>query len=436
MDRAAWRRFFLALLALTLSLFLALYATSLRESGRYVLGAAIAVISLLLAGLVAIKVVPYLARRTALDRWMTKVEYEFTWEGGAYLAVIAVIAVAALNTGNNLLYIVLSCLLAGILVSGVLSRFMLAGLELALVLPEHVFAGQPAVARLRLANLKRYFASFSLTLSAQTPSRRKRVKPGQALEPAILNETLYIPYIPPHSSVSQSVELTFPRRGRYSQEGLRVSTMFPFSFLRKAHTVPSRQEALVLPKVDPTEEFYEILPLLGSEVESYLKGRGHDLYAIRDYQQTDTARHVDWKATAKARQLKVREFASEDERRLGLVFDRRLPNARAETLEQFEKAVAFCACLAWHFYEIGAMMRFVTDGFETSMSPAAEIIYPILEKLALVEPVLGDVPDTESLFRDSPSATEGFRIILTCRPRGSIPTEQWGSSYFVFMDAL
>ena len=55
-------------------------------------------------------------------------------------------ALAALNTGNNLLFMILACLLAGILVSGVISQIVLSGVELRLELPEHIFAGQPVMA--------------------------------------------------------------------------------------------------------------------------------------------------------------------------------------------------------------------------------------------------------------------------------------------------
>src|SRR5579875_3263685 len=153
-DFPAWRRFFLALLGLSLALYLALYATALSQSGLYVPAAAIAAFSLLLTALVAVRVVPYLARRSALDRWLMKVEYEFTREGAVYLAVIAVIALAALNTGNNLLFIILSCMIAAIAASGVCSRIVLQGLELEFSLPEHIFAGRPIYARFRLANRK------------------------------------------------------------------------------------------------------------------------------------------------------------------------------------------------------------------------------------------------------------------------------------------
>jgi uncharacterized protein (DUF58 family) len=252
----------------------------------------------------------------------------------------------------------------------------------------------------------------------------------------ILDAPVYIPYLPHRSGVTQHLELTFPRRGRYTQEGFRISTKFPFGFLRKAHDVTSRKEILVLPNVQPTEEFYEILPLIGGELESFYRGRGHDLYAIRGYQPTDSARHVDWKASAKAQELKVREFTREDERRLVLVFDTHLPQSNAKLLEKFEKAVTFCACLAWHFYEIDAQMQFLSNGFETPLAPSAEIIYPVLENLALAEPSIGAPHDIDSLLARVASSARGFHIILTSQPRGSIPTNLWGSSYLIFIDSL
>src|SRR4029077_20360620 len=122
------------------------------------------------------------------------------------------------------------------------------------------------------------------------------------------------------------------------------------------------------------------------------KGHGHDLYAIRDYQESDTARHVDWKASARAQQLKVREFTREDDRRVVLVFDARVREADDKTLAQFEKAVNLCACFAWHFSEDETQLQFVTNGFETTMAPARDTVYPALEALALIEPKLAGAP--------------------------------------------
>jgi uncharacterized protein (DUF58 family) len=435
-DRPAWRRFWGALFGLALAFFLAIYSTALGQTGNFIGSVIAASASLLLAGFVAIKVVPYLAQRSALERWMLKVDYQFTREGIVYFVVIMVISVAALNTGNNLLFIILANLLAGILLSGVLSAIVLAQIDLEFSLPEHVFAERPIVTRLTAQNLKWFFPSFSLTISSREPKKRRGKPAPSPKTRQILDAPVYVPYIPHRSSVTQHVELTFPRRGRYTQEGFRVGTRFPFGLIVKAHEVASSQEILVLPNVQPTEEFYEILPLIGGEIESFFKGRGNDLYAIRDYNESDSARHVDWKATAKAQQLKVREYAREDERRLVLVFDACLPNADAPTLAQFEKGVNFCACLAWHFYEIGAQMQYVAEGFDTPMAPAEEIIYPVLESLALVEPKSGPATSMEDLQSRLASAARGFHIVVTNRAQGSIPTNLWGDSYLVFIDSL
>lgn len=438
-DRPAWRRFFLALFGLGLAFLLAVFSAALNQSGRHDLGVLSALLSLILAGIVAVKVVPYLAKRTALERWMEKIEYEFTREGVVYFLVIAVIIVAALNTGNNLLFIVLASLLAGILASGILSMLVLERLELDFILPEHVFAGQPIVSRLTVRNLKWFLPSFSVTVAARKPTLKKgraeAVSSGlRKAGGAILNEPVYLPFIPRRASVTQHVELEFARRARYTQEGFSISSKFPFGFLLKTRAVSAGQEILVLPSIEPTEEFYNILPLVSGELESFYKGRGHDLYAIRDYQEGDTARHLDWKASARAQQLKVREFTREDERRVVLVFDTHLETPDAKALAKFEKAVNLCACLVWHFFEIDAQMQFLTEGFETRMGPARDVVYAALERLALIEP---GAPGgaAESLFAQA-SAARGFNIILTSRPRGSIPTSLWGSSYLIFMDSL
>ena len=435
-DRPAWRRFFLAIFGLALAFFLALYSTALSEAGSVMASVTAASLSLLLAAAVAIKVVPYLAQRSALERWMVKVEYQFTRAGVVYFMIIMVIAVAGLNTGNNLLFIILATLLAGILLSGILSAIVLSKIELEFALPEHLFAERPTISRLTVQNQKWVYPSFSLTLAARDPRKGKRKRSSLPAPRQILDAPVYVPYIPHRSGVTQHVELRFPRRGRYTQEGFRVSTKFPFGLILKAHEVAGQQEILVLPNVQPTEEFYEILPLMGGEIESFFKGRGHDLYAIRDYTEADSARHVDWKATAKAQQLKVREYTREDERRLVLVFDASLPLNDEHSLAYFEKGVNFCACLAWHFYEIDAQMQFITDGFQSAMAPAGEIIYPVLESLALVEPKADVASSLEDLQAHIASAERGFHIVITNRARGSIPTNLWGNSYLVFMDSL
>jgi uncharacterized protein (DUF58 family) len=435
-DPAGWRSFGIAMLALAAALFLALYSGAAAEGGNLLVAGIAALAALALAGWVALTIVPVLARRTPLHWLAYQIDYKLTREGMVYLGGIFVVALAALNTGNNLLFMILGCLLGGVLISGLASRLVLSGIDVRLELPEHIFAGRPVMAIAELHNTKQTLPSFSISLVSEEKTKGKErtlAKPG----PKILGRPVYFPHVPRHQTVRQNVELTFPRRGVYRQDALGLRTTFPFGFLQKTRRVDSDIEALVYPPVQPTEEFYEILPLVSGELESYQRGRGHDLYAIRPYQFNESARHVDWKASARTGALQVREYAREDERRVMLAFDPCAGGTDGSLLraaEQFERAVALCAGLAWHFYEINSVLEFRSAGFATPRVAAGEIIYDVLRCLARVTPLK---PQAGRSFLDSLSdATDIFKIVLTSQPRGSIPTHLWSSSYFLFVSSL
>jgi hypothetical protein len=304
-----------------------------------------------------------------------------------------------------------------------------------LELPEHIFARRTILAIAEVYNQKQISPSFSISLVgdvAELDKRRLRAQPA----PPILDRPVYFPYIPHGQAARQNVELTFPHRGVYRQDVLGLRTKFPFGFLQKTRRLKSGIEVVVYPQIQPTEEFYEILPLVTGELESYQRGRGNDLYAIRDYQFNDSARHVDWKASARTGALQVKEFAREDERRVMLVFDPFVGSelTDAQAAEQFERAVTLCAGLAWHFFEINSVMEFRSAGFATPRIGAAEIIYDILRYLASVTP-LKQQPGKSFLdsLGDSPDI---FKIVLTCHPRGTIPSHIWNTGYFVFVQSL
>ena len=119
---------------------------------------------------------------------------------------------------------------------------------------------------------------------------------------------MYFPYIAPGESGHADVDILFRKRGRFVQNGFGLSTRFPFSFLVKTRRVPLTREIIVYPSVEPTDEFFEVLPMITGEFEVYLRGRGNDLYRIREYLPEDSARHVHWKASARTGSLKVREL--------------------------------------------------------------------------------------------------------------------------------
>src|SRR5246500_2461275 len=147
-----WVKFLLALLGLLLAFAAALFSTVSRESGNVWATLVLASAALVLATLVGLTTVPHLARRGVTPRLRDAVDYDVTRAGRVYAIATLLIGVAALNTGNNLLYIVVAAMLAAILVSGIVSALVLRDLQLDVRLPEHVFAGPPVLGRILLLN--------------------------------------------------------------------------------------------------------------------------------------------------------------------------------------------------------------------------------------------------------------------------------------------
>jgi len=429
-DRPSVRAFFLSILALGVALLLAVYSGAAAELGNIGVAASSALFALAIAGWVAVTLVPTLAKRTPL-RWIgQKVEYKISRAGWLYFGATLLVALAALNTGNNLLFLILSCLVSIILMSGILSSISLAGIELRIGLPEHLFAGQTVRAHVEIINGKLTLPSFALRVEAVVPKN----SPAAAL----LETPVFFPYLPRQQNMKQSVPVTFLKRGLHVQDTFKIVTRFPFGFLQKARRIVLKSEALVYPSVESNSEVSEIFPGIDGSIESYHKGRGQDLHALREYVPTDSASHVHWKASARAGSLMVREFAREDDFRVLLVLDPHpgeLPeNSNTVSSERFERAVTTCAGIAWHFYQRNAFLQFRSAGIETSLAPAEENIFAILRHLAVAQPQPTEAQD--ALLQDLAASPDLFKVIVTSRPRGTIPNELWHSSYVIFLESL
>src|ERR1700743_2279638 len=230
-DRSAVKAFFLSIAALSVGLILALYSGAAAELGQLLLASTSAVAALAVAGWVAVTLVPVLAKRTPL-RWIGyKMEYRLTRQGWIYIGGIIIVALAALNTGNNLLFLILASLIAIILMSGILSSITLSGVDLRLELPEPIFAGQTLRARVELENEKLTLPSFSLRVEGAKDKKKL------TLTAPLLENPVYFPYLPKRDRAQQNVPMTFPRRGAYRQDMFRIVTRFPFGFLQKAPMV-------------------------------------------------------------------------------------------------------------------------------------------------------------------------------------------------------
>jgi uncharacterized protein (DUF58 family) len=445
-----WIKFLLGFLGLMLAFAAALFSTVSRESGNLWATLILASAALILATLVGLTTVPHLARRVVGERLRDAVDYEVTRTGILYAVATVLISIAALNTGNNLLYIVVAVMLAAILVSGIASALALRDLELDVRVPQHVFALTPVLGRVIVRNPRRWLPSFSIQV---VPSKRKKPARRWAWEPAtfpfpgkgrqwlvlpdrrvrriadpaplpgIFEGSAHFPFIPSKSELGAGLELNFQRRGEYVEDSFGLATRFPFAFLTKTRRIPLTRSILVYPPVQPADELLHILPMITGELETFVRGRGYDLYRIREYMPEDSARHVDWKATARSGSLKVREFSREDERRLRVVFDN--PEPGRLTADGYENAVALAASLAWHFASEDAELSFVAQGYGGEPD-----VYQFLRHLARVQPTAGP----SALVSLAP--TDDYNIVLTTQPRGSISTSLWNCSYVIFLSEI
>jgi uncharacterized protein (DUF58 family) len=445
-----WVRFLLALVGLALAFGAALFSTVSREAGSVWGTVALASLALLLAVFVGLTTVPYLARRVVASRVREAMDYDVTRAGLIYILISVVIGIAAINTGNNLLYVIVATLLSAIIVSGIASALVLRGLTLDVRLPEHVFAGRPMLARLLLRNTSSWLPSFSVRVvpakrkkkerwrwEAQTfgwprnrdpqkqwfrlPDRQLRRVREEADKP-ILQESVYFPFLAPEQELRADLELSFPARGRYCEKNFGLATRFPFSFLMKTRRINLAREIIVYPVVETADQFLEVLPMVTGEFESFVRGRGNDLYLIREYMPDDSARHVDWKATARTGALKVREFSREDERKLRIVFDNPAPGVLAPAV--YERAVRLAASLGWHFHHEDVEVSFVAPGLEPT-----EDVFAFLRYLALIEP-----QDATPVFNRL-RASEDYNLIITGRTVDEMPVGLAQRSYVISLDA-
>ena len=297
-----------------------------------------------------------------------------TSDGLRFVLITLAVGIAALNTGNNLLYLLLAMMLALIVVSGVLSEKCLKGLTIQRRLPPHVFAGEPATVALRVSNLKRHFPSFSLRIS-------------DVVVGAPECAATHLLYLPPKGSIVHSYRLVFPKRGQFRVEATRISTRFPFGLFVKIATLPNQAEIVAYPAPKPLPQaILDALETVGHDREASRRGAGTGLYNLRDYHLGDDSRSVHWKTSARQSRLVVRETEADDQRRVTFALASQAPigmSAPTPTaVEDFERGISLTASLAAHFQRQGFAMRLVVGDEELRLGTGQGHYYRILRLLA------------------------------------------------------
>jgi uncharacterized protein (DUF58 family) len=292
-----------------------------------------------------------------------------TRDGWWCLAAAVGLGFAAMNTSNNLLYLLASLLLGLIIVSGVLSEQSMRGLRLTAVVPEEIFAARPVMLGARVVNAKRWLPTYSIALEG---GRRR----------------LYVQRLAAGAERLVTWEATFPARGRQRLPGVRVRTRFPFGLFVKAGPRLLDDEIVVFPAVhslDPARR--RRLDAAGARA-LHRRGRGHDLYNLREYRAGDDPRLIHWRSSAKAGTLVVRELTAE------IAVDARivlLGDGRGDAV-RLESGLSEAASLAVYLLESGAAVELAGPGVHVPSGRGRAHARRLLTALALYEPIRAPVP--------------------------------------------
>jgi len=332
---------------------------------------------------------------------------KLTREGKRFLLAAALIAVAAVNTGNNLIYLILSLMLSFVVLSYLILRLNLEGLILEVSVAGPVFAGEQTSLELLVKNNKK-FPVYSVIITA----------PG-AVGP------VYCAQISWHKVFRDRMMMLFRKRGLYGYKDFVVQSGFPFILFRKSIPVHVSGQVLVYPKLLDIRQMIEVVEARQQEGMVAVRGRGDEVYSLRDFHYGDDWRRIHWKASARQDGFLIREYAEYASQKITVLLDNTLPYDAVF----FETAVSAAASLSKHFIEQGYLVRLITSGKTMPFGSGNEHLLSILDTLALVAEEEGN--------RDlSGFGTEGFSVAVLKSMRSGLRAEAGSADVVIYADSL
>ncbi len=310
-----------------------------------------------------------------VPRFMQRRHRRITFEGVMFVVLTMVIGLAALNTGANLLYLILSMMLCLLILSGIISSLTLMGLKLVRIAPRQAIARQPQNARLDITNTKPLIASFSLRFD-DVGKNGERYGGG------------YIFHIRGKQTHTTTYEIMFPRRGLYTLNTMRIGSRFPFGFFHRSIDFQDAHDVIVYPQILRVDSLVRGRSIESGDVETSRKGIGTSLYGLREYTPEDSARLIHWKVSARAQKIMVRELEKEEKKRISITLNNYIPESDTITRDTelfFERAIVFCASLARYFIEHEYNVQVLTASGKIPYGNGTGHMHRILRALALLE---------------------------------------------------
>lgn len=234
--------------------------------------------------------------------WGQRVRVRPTREGWWFLGILVALAFASFNTGNNLLYVVLSLMLATLVVQNVLAEWNMRGVAVRRVLPDEVFANEPALGGLELHNRRRIFTSLDLTIEELDGGEAQAV----------------IAVVGPGGRILAPAAYRFDRRGVGRPGRLRISSDFPFGLFMRSRDFNLPSQLTVYPSRRAGD-----VPGAGvgggqEREDERRRGAAAGFFGVRVYRPGDPVRRIHAPTTARVGELMLVENAAERARSVTL----------------------------------------------------------------------------------------------------------------------
>ena len=298
-----------------------------------------------------------------------------TREGGGFIFLIFGIGFGAINTGNNLLYLILAMCCSFIAVSGVLSELALKNISLSGSTHKTIYCDNSYPLTFRIHNRKRVFPSYSLHVDLPPDQ--------QDLYIIDHDPALYFFQIPAMKFIEKTVMFKPTKRGRLKIKHCQLSTSFPFGFFVKSKTVSLDIEATVFPAIREVK-----LPVASGpsqEGVGIVQQRGEELYALREFKPGDEANAVHWKSTAKTGKWRVKEFTKGGQQNFTLYLNIRDPQTGLLVPPDIlEKRVVQAASLVYHLIQRGDEVSLATEEYQSRSGNSRAHLESLMTYLAFV----------------------------------------------------
>jgi uncharacterized protein (DUF58 family) len=301
---------------------------------------------------------------------------KLTREGKYFIGITFGVGIAAINTGNNLLYLLLGMLLSLIIVSGVLSEISLRRLTVVRRLPPRAQVGRPHLVEIEVYNHKRRLPSYAI-----------EVEDLRAGQPA--DKRCFFLKISPRSAQVAAYRRTPARRGRDRHVGFRVATRFPFGLFEKSRELAATGELIIYPAVDPLRLPAHLPGELAGGSSAHRRGFGDEIIAVRPMRDGDDPRDIYWRKSTVSNQLVLRERARETRRDVDLAVDdvHATKDPTDDWSRHLERHIRDVASRAVAHLKRGDAVTLRTRSHLRARAHPATGADPLLRFLALLEPV-------------------------------------------------